>query len=834
MINTNVEKQPQNTQDQQGDSNIKNSNPKDKPTAQIDNTPPHQPNNTDNPQSTINTSLGIDFNKRDGPDKDGYSIIYISLIFILFTFLTYFFTSHVTRDIQFESTQISTKFNQNRNEIHGNIFKIPIDLIYFDIPQNCQNRSQKTTKLAPETLSQSTEKLQNFFTTKFLPTLHQDIFTSTPLLTIEPRIIVESLQDCEKVSDYHRKIDKTDEIDDFFASFFENLPQNTLRYIMTPLPLGIKTAIPIDYFYSGKYTHSYAFYSGKDDVDIILHSLINTTPDNTPVYIESMFELLWTQIQPALLPALASDFDELSKNEKNNQNISFKKLANKPTQKFLHLAERFEKIFGISLQNYIDIQILPQTTYQLDLTLLQHSPMVIKNDGNIGRKNGFNFEQDAIQNSIKKTQIDQIDQIDQIGTFFQSKNTKAISSQIFFEAFETLQSALSPAITFTTSITTKKDLSIFAPTQYQLSHSNRVNANIQHDDNSNKIEFYTLDSSNVAQLATKYLNRWKPSTDFVPVSHTDDLLGPPKVINFVILDPGFARYNPSNNQQLNRDEVYLAITSTLDKFTKNSKSQPNDKKNVKDYIFDLTRSQTNTILIPQWGTVSILPPFSNHDINELYNGLGVYQQYDITQTIINELKAILNIGLNFNPQPHTTNNFENSPNNSPNNNSQNNINTLPNYSHPSQQIPLPVWQRELFYRSQSIRLLNQVSHTITSTLKLIENAPHMPFPPHISNMLTVAIELYQNAVDATQKPCFVSGTSEQKTANGLFDVFSSLSRANELSTAVFYHHELLPQLFFPIDQTLAIYAPFFAPILVPILTALFKIIADKIKKKKKE
>jgi hypothetical protein len=101
-------------------------------------------------------------------------------------------------------------------------------------------------------------------------------------------------------------------------------------------------------------------------------------------------------------------------------------------------------------------------------------------------------------------------------------------------------------------------------------------------------------------------------------------------------------------------------------------------------------------------------------------------------------------------------------------------------------------------------------------------------------MLTVAIELYQNAVDATQKPCFVSGTSEQKTANGLFDVFSSLSRANELSTAVFYHHELLPQLFFPIDQTLAIYAPFFAPILVPILTALFKIIADKIKKKKKE
>jgi hypothetical protein len=148
---------------------------------------------------------------------------------------------------------------------------------------------------------------------------------------------------------------------------------------------------------------------------------------------------------------------------------------------------------------------------------------------------------------------------------------------------------------------------------------------------------------------------------------------------------------------------------------------------------------------------------------------------------------------------------------------------------PADSIPLPIWQRELYFRSASWSFATNILHTIFSTFNLIENATHMPFPSHISSLLSSSIHLFQQATELLANYAPKQQQNAQPNTiiaknSSLQQIFSTLSLSNELSTSVFYHHELLPQLFFPFEQTLAIYAPFLVPIIVPILTICLKII----------
>jgi phosphatidylinositol glycan class S len=110
-----------------------------------------------------------------------------------------------------------------------------------------------------------------------------------------------------------------------------------------------------------------------------------------------------------------------------------------------------------------------------------------------------------------------------------------------------------------------------------------------------------------------------------------------------------------------------------------------------------------------------------------------------------------------------------------------------------------------------------VTGTLNSLYELLEEQTHMPVEDTIQHSVQHAFDKFRAAI---------AGATVGEYREGMVASRAALGSAKQ----AFFHPSMLPLLYFPDEHVYAVYAPFFLPIIVPVLGALLAYI-KRIRKK---
>jgi len=145
------------------------------------------------------------------------------------------------------------------------------------------------------------------------------------------------------------------------------------------------------------------------------------------------------------------------------------------------------------------------------------------------------------------------------------------------------------------------------------------------------------------------------------------------------------------------------------------------------------------------------------------------------------------------------------------------------------------WELLLWRRLRAWDALSAATAALVSTAELLAKAPHMPFPRGQAARAGRALALLREAQAHLQSKggsMSVSAGVSAPSSAAATAAASALLRASSAARAALFDAGMVPLLYFPDEHAYAVYAPLFAPIIVPVLAALFKLAKAAVAKRK--
>jgi hypothetical protein len=143
---------------------------------------------------------------------------------------------------------------------------------------------------------------------------------------------------------------------------------------------------------------------------------------------------------------------------------------------------------------------------------------------------------------------------------------------------------------------------------------------------------------------------------------------------------------------------------------------------------------------------------------------------------------------------------------------------------PNRQTGIAEWELALLGRRLITVNLRETSRVLSSLYDLLDQVPHMPVNEEMKSMIEEALRQRQLCLQHLERNDFAAAGSASQSAS------LAAHRA-------FFHHDMLPALYFPDEHLYAVYLPLFLPISVPLLAALLKLMmgaGEKERKRKKQ
>lgn len=143
---------------------------------------------------------------------------------------------------------------------------------------------------------------------------------------------------------------------------------------------------------------------------------------------------------------------------------------------------------------------------------------------------------------------------------------------------------------------------------------------------------------------------------------------------------------------------------------------------------------------------------------------------------------------------------------------------------PNRQTAIAEWELDLLGARLIEVNIAETMRVLRSLYDLLEEVPHMPVNEEIQALVAESLRQRQLCLTHLRQGEFASaGFASQSAALG--------------AHRAFFHHDMLPALYFPDEHLYAVYLPLFLPISVPLLAALWKLLTsaqEKERRRKKD
>eukprot|EP00457_Paulinella_chromatophora_P003943 gb/GEZN01003953.1/.p1 GENE.gb/GEZN01003953.1/~~gb/GEZN01003953.1/.p1 ORF type:complete len:559 (+),score=98.16 gb/GEZN01003953.1/:197-1873(+) len=121
------------------------------------------------------------------------------------------------------------------------------------------------------------------------------------------------------------------------------------------------------------------------------------------------------------------------------------------------------------------------------------------------------------------------------------------------------------------------------------------------------------------------------------------------------------------------------------------------------------------------------------------------------------------------------------------------------------------WELDWLIRQRLTENIAHATESLSSLYELLEGVPHMPVADHMRDNVVSAIERI------TQAKALMAAEQDEEAMRASRTAVDAAQKA-------FFDPSMLPLLYFPNEHLYAVYAPFFVPVLFPILAAWFRLL----------
>jgi phosphatidylinositol glycan class S len=143
---------------------------------------------------------------------------------------------------------------------------------------------------------------------------------------------------------------------------------------------------------------------------------------------------------------------------------------------------------------------------------------------------------------------------------------------------------------------------------------------------------------------------------------------------------------------------------------------------------------------------------------------------------------------------------------------------------------LPPWQVDAMVRARLLEAAKETVETLDAIVKLAESLPNMRVGKEVQRDVHLSLQ-HLEAVRPIPRCLHARTDNLSKQArialpHSLRDALQHASTALSLSSKAYFNPTMLALLYFPDEHKYAVYTPFFGPVAVPLLGALFKEIKE--------
>jgi len=139
---------------------------------------------------------------------------------------------------------------------------------------------------------------------------------------------------------------------------------------------------------------------------------------------------------------------------------------------------------------------------------------------------------------------------------------------------------------------------------------------------------------------------------------------------------------------------------------------------------------------------------------------------------------------------------------------------------------LAPWEERLLTYALTRRQIKVTTEYLQSLYRLLDQFPHVPVPNDVGEEVLHAVEQLQRL--ATQAKTLNSWRSNRDGQGETLvsEIKEAAQNALTSAKAALFHQDMIPQLYFPDEHLYAVFAPLMAPILVPVITILLKVVSQ--------